>query len=462
MREVLWTSGTAFIIALVLTPIIRDIFHAYNVVDRPGFRKVHAYPIPRLGGISIGIAYLIALVRIPDPVSDGDALLWKLLPGAGVILLAGIMDDFFNLPAKYKLVGQIVAAAVAFWSGLRIETFAEAAVPIALSFAITVLWLLLLMNALNLIDGLDGLCAGMGFFAAAALYAVALVEGNVSLEHAMLPLIGALLGFLFYNFKRATMFLGDSGALLIGYLIGCGGIIFAEHATPATAIVPIMASGVPLLDVVLSVARRFLTNRPIFMADRGHIHHRLLDAGLRPPRAVVILYLWAAAGAVFAFLAAHPFWRRWQALIVLGFCATAWAGARQLRYSEFTMAAKLLFGGEFRKIIAGQERIRSLSAALEQSRTEDEWWALLVATAREAGWVGLLWTRDHSVCREQVFPGLGPPAWSFSLTFSDNESLQIQGTLQPIRPPFEIMDFAQAVRDACAARRPAWERSGLS
>src|ERR1700722_4270341 len=122
MRETLWPLGTAFIIALVLTPIIRDIFHAYNVVDRPGFRKVHSYPIPRLGGISIAIAYLIALVRnVESGVAPGDTLLWKLLPGAGVILLTGILDDFFGLPAAYKLVGQVAAGAVAFWSGLRIE-----------------------------------------------------------------------------------------------------------------------------------------------------------------------------------------------------------------------------------------------------------------------------------------------------------------------------------------------------
>ncbi len=462
MGEVLWTSGTAFIIALVLTPIIRDIFHAYNLVDRPGFRKVHAYPIPRLGGISIGIAYATALARIPASVSDGEAILWKLLPGAGVILLTGILDDFFGLTVRYKLVGQVAAAAIAFWSGLRIETIAGVAVPIYLSSCITIFWLLLLMNALNLIDGLDGLCAGMGFVAAAALYAVALSEGNVSLEHAMLPLIAALLGFLFHNFNRATMFLGDSGALLIGFLIGCGGIMFAEHATPLSTIVPIMAIAVPLMDVVLSVARRFLTNRPIFMADRGHIHHRLLDAGLSPPRAVLVLCLWAMAGAIFAILATHPFWQPWLAFIVLAFCATAWAGVRQLRYSEFTVAAKLLIGGEFRKAVAGKVRIRNLATALEQSKTEDEWWALLVTTAREAGWAGLLWTNDHSVRREQVFPSQTTPAWTFNMALSEHESLQIQGTLQPVRPAVEIMEFAQAVHGAFAARRRAWERSGLS
>jgi UDP-GlcNAc:undecaprenyl-phosphate/decaprenyl-phosphate GlcNAc-1-phosphate transferase len=175
MREMLWPSGTAFIIALVLTPIIRDIFHAYNVVDRPGVRKVHAHPIPRLGGIAIAAAYAIALIRAlgsGDASSDagGDALLWKLLPGAGVIVLTGILDDFFNLSPRFKLVGQVAAAGVAFWSGLRLETIGGVTLPLLLSLALTVFWLLLSTNALNLIDGLDGLCAGMGCVGTVALF----------------------------------------------------------------------------------------------------------------------------------------------------------------------------------------------------------------------------------------------------------------------------------------------------
>src|SRR5437764_296940 len=118
--EVMWVSGTAFLIALVLSPIVRDVFHAYNVVDRPDYRKVHAYPIPRLGGLSIGLAYVIALLTAPDLVSQ-ESLLSKLLPGAGIVLLLGIADDFFSIPALYKLAGQMAAAVVAFLSGLRVE-----------------------------------------------------------------------------------------------------------------------------------------------------------------------------------------------------------------------------------------------------------------------------------------------------------------------------------------------------
>src|SRR5258708_5706411 len=132
MPEALWTSGAAFLLALVLTPIIRDIFHAYNIVDRPGFRKVHAYPIPRLGGISIGVSYAIALVRAAGGLADGDLVLWKILPGAGVVLTVGILDDFLNLPARYKLAGQMLAATVAFWSGLRSGRLAGISISVGL------------------------------------------------------------------------------------------------------------------------------------------------------------------------------------------------------------------------------------------------------------------------------------------------------------------------------------------
>ena len=147
-----------------------------------------------------------------------------------------------------------------------------------MSLPITIFWLLLTINALNLIDGLDGLCGGMGFLAAMTLFAVGIIRNIPALMYTTLPLAGALLGFLFYNFNPATVFLGDSGALLIGFLLGCSGLIWAKSATSLAGIaVPLLALSVPLLDVSLSVIRRFLKKQPVFSADRGHIHHRMLD-----------------------------------------------------------------------------------------------------------------------------------------------------------------------------------------
>jgi UDP-GlcNAc:undecaprenyl-phosphate/decaprenyl-phosphate GlcNAc-1-phosphate transferase len=321
----LWSCVRAFLVALVLTPIIRDIFRVYNIVDRPGLRKVHAYPIPRLGGISLVAAYSFGLAGL-----HMDGLMWALLPGAAVIFAVGILDDFFNLSAGFKLLGQIAAACVAFWTGLRVPA------PTPISFPVTVFWLVLATNAFNLVDGLDGLCAGLGCTAAVALFVMALMQGNLALESATLALAGGLLGFLCYNFSRATMFLGDSGALLIGFLIGCCGLMWSAQTGPQVSMLaPLLVIWVPVTDLFLSIVRRLIARRPIFSADRGHIHHRLLDRGLKSREAVLILYAWGIGDGAFALLFGYPPLHMWQAPVVAVFLAITFVGIRQLWYSEF-------------------------------------------------------------------------------------------------------------------------------
>src|SRR5258708_5840656 len=164
MSELLWMAGQAFLIVLVLTPILRDVFRSYNLVDRPGRRKVHAYPIPRLGGIAIAAGYMLALILFTHSRADPDVYnwpAWKVVPGAAVIFLTGILDDVFTLRAGIKLVGQVVAAAVACSAGLRIENIAGVALPEWIGVPLTIFSLLLATNAFNLIDGLDGLCTSM-------------------------------------------------------------------------------------------------------------------------------------------------------------------------------------------------------------------------------------------------------------------------------------------------------------
>ena len=363
MGELLWVAAKAFLIALVLTPIIRDIFRAYNVVDRPGRRKVHAFPIPRVGGIAIAVAYAAAFVSFSDfsnslPTHDSPA--WKLLPGAAVVFFTGLIDDFFNLRPIYKVIGQTLGGALVFYNGLRIDAVTGWSLPGWLSLLLTLSWLLLCSNAFNLIDGLDGLCAGMGFVATLALFAAALIQNNTSLAHATFPLAGALLGFLCYNFNPATVFLGDSGALLIGFLLGCYGMIWTEKtATLLSVTVPFLALSIPLLEVSLSIVRRFLRHQPIFSADRGHIHHRLLDLGLSPRSAVLSLYLFAMLAAAFALLLSHPLWGGFQGILIVAFGLIAWAGIWRLRYAEFEVAGRLLFGGEFQRALGARARTAS-------------------------------------------------------------------------------------------------------
>lgn len=325
LGAIAWSCIKAFLIALAATPILRDIFRAYHIVDRPGLRKIHAYPIPRLGGMALAAAYAISLTGV-----HVAGLAWQVLPGTAVIFATGILDDFFDLPPRFKLAGQIAAACLAYWTGLRVPG------PPPLSFAATVFWLVLASNAFNLVDGLDGLCAGLGCTAAGALFLMAWMQGNLALECAALILASAMLGFLCYNFSRATMFLGDSGALLIGFLLGCCGVIWSRQAGPRLSMLaPLLVIWVPVTDLVLSIARRWAARRPIFSADRGHIHHRLLDRGLKARNVVLILCAWGACGGVFASLLGYPPLYPWGALVAAGFLALLLAGLRQLRYSEF-------------------------------------------------------------------------------------------------------------------------------
>ena len=427
--ELAWAVGRAFLIALVLTPIVRDISRSYNFVDRPGFRKIHVYPIPRVGGIPIAIAYALALLTYTSgqPWIAANSPAWKIIPGAAAIFATGLLDDFFNLRPLVKLAGQVVASVLVFWCGLRIEAVAQFALPLWASFLLTVFWLLLCANALNLIDGLDGLCAGMGFLATLTLFGVAILRGDTSLAFATFPLAGALLGFLCYNFHPATVFLGDSGALLIGFLLGCYGMISTQKtATLLSVAVPIFALSIPLLDVSLSVLRRFLRNRPIFSADKGHIHHRLLDRGLSPRRAVLVLYLFTTLAAAFALLLSRPDLGRFQGFIILAFCAIAFLGVRQLRYSEFDLAGRWLLG-DFQRSIKSRLEFEAVGSALKQADTEDAWWEALLGTGREFGWTRLTWELGDER-RVGVLSDEEAPGWKLAIPLGDEGSLTIEGT----------------------------------
>ena len=226
MHSLLWLGFRAFLISLVLTPICRDVFRSYGVVDRPDqARKVHRYPIPRVGGLAIAASYLLAYIVVrPEegsPLAQQLSLVWKLLPGAALVFALGLLDDLFDLRAWYKLGGQLAAAGLAYWSGVRILYIAGTSTDAWWNLPLTILWLLACMNAFNLVDGLDGLAAGVGLFATLTVFIAAIMQHNMVLAVATFPLAGALLGFLCYNFNPATIFLGDSGSLLIGFFLGC-------------------------------------------------------------------------------------------------------------------------------------------------------------------------------------------------------------------------------------------------
>jgi UDP-GlcNAc:undecaprenyl-phosphate GlcNAc-1-phosphate transferase len=293
----------ATIVAALLTPFVRRIARDIGAVDAPGGRHVHAGATPRLGGVAIFLAYFVAVLTcLSTGLLKGNVWQSRGLTGfliAGLLIaLAGMIDDLRALGAKRKLLVQCLAVTIAWFFGVRIDPsvfvpgIGMVHIGEPLSYLATLCWTLAFINAINLIDGLDGLAGGVVFFATVTNLTVAIVTGNVFAAVLNAALGGAVLGFLFYNFNPATIFMGDTGSMFLGYALGSAALMSGQQkeSTLVSLLVPVIALGLPLADTLLAMVRRILARRSIFSADRGHLHHRLLDLGLTHRRAVLILY----------------------------------------------------------------------------------------------------------------------------------------------------------------------------
>jgi UDP-GlcNAc:undecaprenyl-phosphate GlcNAc-1-phosphate transferase len=272
--------------------------------------------IPRVGGVAVTVAVLATMCAAVPLLVRGSG--WRgggnglavLLAGGVAMHLVGLADDFRPLAARWKFLLQVAVALLVCGAGVRLTTLqlpwvGLVKIGIPLSTALTVAWLVGMTNALNLIDGLDGLASGVALFALAALFIFARANGRPDAALMSIALAGATLGFLYFNFYPATIFLGDSGSLFLGFMLGGVGLLSSQAAAgpPAMACaVPIVVLGLPLLDTSLAVARRLAQRRPIFSGDRAHIHHRLLDRllarGHSPRTAVLALYAMCAMFAL--------------------------------------------------------------------------------------------------------------------------------------------------------------------
>jgi len=389
-------TAISFLLSYLLTPLIRDLFLRMGIIDRPdGERKIHTHAVPRVGGISITFSYVAAygvLLLLPwradSTVAQELPFIGKLLPAAALIFATGLLDDIFGLRPWQKLAGQIAGASVAIWAGVEIGTLAGHTVPAGWSTLLTIAWLVGCTNAFNLIDGLDGLASGMGLFATLTTFVAAILHGNDTLALATLPLAGCLLGFLRYNFNPASVFLGDSGSLPIGFLLGCYGVIWSQKsATLLGMTAPLMAMAIPLLDTGLAIIRRWLRGAPIFGADRSHIHHKLLDKGLTQRRVVLLLYLACGVYAALSLLQSMTEHNFGGAIVVL-FCVVTWLGLQHLGYIEFGVAGRAVFGGALRRIIHGQIALLTRERELSQCRSNDECWRILLALSADFGFSG--------------------------------------------------------------------------
>jgi UDP-GlcNAc:undecaprenyl-phosphate GlcNAc-1-phosphate transferase len=390
MHILVWLGLVALGLSLVLTPLFRNLFRICGFVDLPNqTRKIHAGPVPRAGGIAIATSYVASffIVQLFAGIMNSQlALVWKVLPSAAVIFVVGFIDDLFGLKHWQKLIGQVIAAGVACWSGILVLDVVGVHSHAWWSIPATVLWLLACTNAFNLVDGMDGLAAGVGLFSTLTIFVAALLQQNMALAMATAALAGCLLGFLRYNFNPATTFLGDSGSLLIGFVLGCYGIIWVQKsATFLGMTAPIMALSLPLFDVTLAIARRFLRTQSIFSADRGHIHHRLLDRGISPRKAVLLLYGLSSIVAVFSLLQGFSHSNQVASVVVIVFCAVAWMGIQYLEYVEFKLAGRFLFRGDLQKTVKAHIELDVFRNALGNLETPEECFHLVAQISPKFG-----------------------------------------------------------------------------
>jgi UDP-GlcNAc:undecaprenyl-phosphate GlcNAc-1-phosphate transferase len=399
MFLILTLGALSVLLTLGLTPLVRDRIGTLGFLDHPdGVRKKHTGAVPRVGGIAIALAYVATFAIAFGLPFSYAYVLHRALPqilhlglAGSVVFVTGVLDDRLRLSAWKKLTGMVAAAVLAYAAGIRVDIHTFHSLPAwpGLGFALTVIWLVGCTNAFNLIDGMDGLAAGVGLMACVTMLVAALTQGNLPLALATMPLAGCLLGFLRYNFNGASIFLGDSGSLLIGFLLGCFGALWSQKSVTLVALtVPLLAVSIPLLEVALSILRRYLRNRPIFEADRGHIHHKLLERGLSPKNAVLTIY---AFGAVLALLslAASSLRNQYSGIIVIVFCAAVWIGIRHLGYTEFSTAGRLFLQGGFRRIIDFETRLAEFEKTLAHSAGIEECWIGIRAASREFGFQGV-------------------------------------------------------------------------
>lgn len=413
----------SLVFCLILTPICRDLSLKLNLVDQPdNHRKVHTRPIPRVGGIPIAISYVLALGVMMKFAPGGAAiavrhkeLLWSVLPAVGMVFLVGLIDDLFGMKAWHKLGGQVVAAVFAVYMGVQIPLFDGQAAAHWIMFPLSVLWLVGCTNAFNLIDGLDGLASGVGLFATLTTLLAALLQGNWGLATATVPLVGCLLAFLRYNFNPASIFLGDSGSLTVGFLLGCFGVIWSQKsATLLGMLAPLMAFSLPLFEVGLSIGRRFLTRKPIFQPDRGHIHHRLLGFGLHPRSVALILYAACAIAATLSLLQSSLSYHL-GGLIIVAFCLLSLLGIRRLDYIEFHTASQVLRQGRILQLVQGEIHVQTFRRAMTLAETLEDSWKVISKSSRDMGFCSVRMTVDGETFHESFAMQPAEQSWQIAI-----------------------------------------------
>lgn len=392
MTTLLFTFLISLTASLLLTPLVARLGLRLGYVDKPSARKVHKKPIPRIGGIAIFLAFYTPFLglffhqtNILGQLVSKPELLW-LLAGSTLVFLMGVVDDIRGLRAGVKFAVQGVAATMAYAAGLSVThialPWAESISLGWMSLPLTIFWFLLVVNAVNLIDGLDGLAAGVTLFAALTLLALCFLSQKYLVAVGLAALAGACLGFLRYNFNPASIFMGDCGSYFLGYMLAALSILgsFKSQATVA-ALIPIIALGLPLMDTLLAPVRRFILGKRMFQPDKSHIHHKLLQMGFSHRKAVLVMYSITVFLGFATLVMVNA--RDGQAGFILAVLAICFIfGIRKLGYLEYVGVDKMMSYLRDVSEEMGFNRDRrtflSRQIAIHESRDTDELWDRIV------------------------------------------------------------------------------------
>jgi UDP-GlcNAc:undecaprenyl-phosphate GlcNAc-1-phosphate transferase len=430
----------SLVVAAAVTPFVRWAARRAGVVDNPGGRRVHTRTIPRLGGLAVVLGFFAPLVALAFTQSDVAGMFFSeplrmvgLAAGGVVVASLGAWDDIRGVRAWHKLAVQCIAALVAWGCGFRMESFTLPFVGElelgVFGLPLTILWITAIVNAMNLIDGLDGLAGGIAFFACLTNFVVATINGNPLVMLLAAALGGAILGFLLYNFNPATIFMGDSGSMFLGFVLATTSMMGSsiQGSTTVAILVPLISLGVPIMDTLFAMVRRIMERRPIFSPDRGHIHHRLLDLGITHRRAVLILYgvsVLFTAGAITIALG-----RNWEVGVALLVLTVAMLGlARFVGYFEYLQIRRrqkqhIHSRGTERLRVAVPELLRALDAA----ERED-----VPALLERFGQVGELVHLELVPAGDAPLRGLPEVRWA-----SPEDAIPVGGR-DPVRASFDV------------------------
>jgi len=465
MYSVIFLGCAAFLLSLLFTPLVRNVCRKCGWLDRPnGDRKKHLHPVPRTGGVAVLAAYggsfvllFAGMFAAGNIIRSAAPNWWMLLPTALLVAGVGLLDDLKGVRPWHKLAAQITASVLAFDVGIRITTLAGFEFPMWLSLLLTVIWLVGCSNAFNLIDGVDGLAAGAAFFATSTIVVGALLEENLPLALATVPLAGALLGFLRYNFNPASIFLGDSGSLTVGYLLGCYALVWGQtSATVLGMTAPLMALAIPLLDTAVAIVRRYIRGQGLFTADASHIHHKLLSRGLSPRKVALLLYLACGMAATLSLLASVTD-GQYKGVIIVLFCSAAWMGVQHLGYMEFGVVGRVLTNGAVRRHLAAQMTLQTFEENVSKARTPEACWSAVHEAAKEFGYdqvVAVLGGRNFRTDRDggDSEQESGRKPWSIRIPLSSRDYVNLERLADSGAGLVRVGPFADAIQTALFGR----------